>query len=194
MKSFRPPNLGVGEVLAKSILDLNHPYFEKFLPRNDPQFTEGLERAKRLIEADHTACHWVVQPMGSKYPQCQNKIWKYDWAPVGAHCSTRKSWRLIAIIPEPEVIPYHIIAATVYAKGDKDQLSLKQLAAIFASVTALSSLPDKTQESGKNFRRVSNGDGRIRSLCGDCGESVSVSSDENELEHGENCHQCTEPI
>ena len=83
--------------------------------------------ARRLIEANHDSCHRVVQPMGKKYPQCQDKIWKYDWAPSDSRSSTRKSWRMVVIVPEPYSQPYHIIAATVYAKNAVSQLTVQQL-------------------------------------------------------------------
>ena len=178
--------------MAKSTLYLGHPYFQKAISSNlsDPQFMEGLTEAQRLIEANHDACHRVVQPMGKKYPQCHGKIWKYDWAPSGSRSSTRKSWRMVVIVPDPLSQPYYIIAATVYAKSTVSELTLKQLATIFAAVTS-SPRPQSQQETESGFRRVSNGDGKTRSLCITCGESVSVSAVHQELQEGEEQHQCS---
>jgi hypothetical protein len=176
--------------LAKSTLDLDHPYFQKAIRKlqSDPQFTEGLVEAQRLIEANHEACHRVVQPMGKKYPECHDRIWKYDWAPSGSRSATRKSWRMVVIVPDPFSPPYYLIGATVYAKSSVSELALNQLAAIFAAVTG-PTVPQDQQEEPK-FKRVPNGDGMIRSLCIACGESLSVSAFSDELEQGEEQHQC----
>jgi hypothetical protein len=110
--------------LAISTLDFSHPYFQRQIQKskNDPQFMNALEAMKRLIEASHEACHRVVQDGLSKYPECQGKIWKYDWQPEGERSSTRKSWRLVAIVPDLAARPYAIIAGAVYPKSTTDQL------------------------------------------------------------------------
>jgi hypothetical protein len=151
----------------------------------------GLAQAQRLIEENHAACHRVVQQMGKKYPQCHDKIWKYDWAPAGTRSSTRKSWRMVAIVPEPFKQPYHIIAAAIYPKSDESQLTVKQLATIFAAVTGGFQGPHQQQDTEPNFRRISTGDGKTMSLCGTCGEKVSVSAVEQELQDGEEKHECS---
>jgi len=179
--------------LANSTLDFSHPYFQKTIKnfKDAPNFTEALEDAKRLIEANHEACHMVVQQgMGKKYAQCHGKIWKYDWQPATARSSGRKSWRLVAIVPDPLTQPYYIVAAAIYPKNETDQLTLKQLAAIYAAVTAVREEGPAQQTSESHFRRVSNGDGQTRSLCDVCGDSVAVSAIDEELQQGEDRHQC----
>ena len=117
-----------------------------------------------------------------------NRIWKYDWAPTGSRSSTRKSWRMVVVVLDPFLQPYHLIAATIYAKNTVSQLTPRQLASIFASVT--SSPPQNTQEAESSFKHVDNGDGSTRSICLTCGESVAVSALPQELQDGEIQHEC----
>lgn len=179
--------------MAKSKLDLSHPYFQKAISihKEDRSFIEGLCEAQHKIEVEHTSCHRVVQPMGKKFPQCHGKIWKYDWSPTGQHAAHRKAWRMVAIVPDPNKQPYEIIAAAIYPKNEIDQLSAKQLAVIFAAVTAPfvreGAIAAAADES---FRQVSNGDGQTRSLCNTCGESVGVSDDPTVLKEAQSRHQC----
>lgn len=151
---------------------------------------EALEAIKLLIEANHEACHRVVQDgMGKKYPQCHGKIWKYDWQPTTEHSSGRKSWRLVAIVPDPTVQPYQIIAGALYPKSTTDQLSAKQLAAIFAAVT----LPyrEETAEPDPQFARVKCGEGDVLiSVCSSCGTSTGKSAIQAELDDGDRNHKC----
>ena len=177
--------------MANSTLDFSHPFFQKTIRKSkgDAAFMKALESMKALIEANHEACHRVVQPMGKKYPQCHDKIWKYDWQPATAHSSGRKSWRLVAIVPEPHVQPYRIIAGGVYPKNSVDQLTLKQLAAIFAAITS-SAEEGVVRTTTSQFIRVSNGDGQLRSLCEVCGDTVAVSALDDTLLLGEDTHDC----
>lgn len=66
--------------MARCTIDLSHPQFQaalESLRKKHNDLAEGLEKAKEKIEAEHTACNLVVQPMPG-YPDCQGKIWKYD--------------------------------------------------------------------------------------------------------------------
>ena len=154
---------------------------------------DALNEMKRLIEANHEACHRVVQDgMGKKYPQCHGKIWKYDWQPEGGCSSTRKSWRLVAIVPDPTARPYRIIAGAVYPKSTTDQLSAKQLAAIFAAITVLQSEEDR-DEPEPQFARTYCGEGAVRrSICTKCGTETCKSESEDELLTAEQTHECAE--
>lgn len=181
--------------MARCTLDLNHPIFQRAISRweDDLGFHEGLRRAAAKIEAEHTSCGMVIQPM-PKRPECQNKIWKYDWAPEGQSGGTRKTWRMIVIVPDPSNQPYHLVAAAIYQKSSTDQLSAKQLAAILASITT----PIRDQELHKpeKFRRVmKNIDPMLWiSICADCGEAVGESALGDELDVGEASHDCSGPI
>jgi hypothetical protein len=179
--------------LAKCTLDLAHPYFQQLIQKlKSPDFDEGLAQARAKIEAEHTSCHRVVQQMPD-HPDCQNKIWKYDWAPVSQRAERRKGWRLIAIVPEPTVQPYHLIAATVYAKRTTSKLSLKELSKIYAAITR--PIPEGgislDASAEERFHRVNTGEGgQIRSMCLICMDPVAISFEMEEVEIGEAAHIC----
>lgn len=153
----------------------------------------ALNEMKRLIEANHEACHRVVQDGLGKYPQCQGKIWKYDWQPEGTRSRNRKSWRLVAIVPDPTARPYQIIAGAVYPKSTTDQLSAKQLAAIFAGITSTQAAEGPAAESESQFSRVYCGEGAVRlSVCSKCGTQTCKSESDDELLTAEQTHECVE--
>jgi hypothetical protein len=158
--------------LAKCTLDLNHPYFLRAIgsSTDGQELPEGLKAAKEKIEAEHTSCHHVVQQMPG-YPQCQNKIWKYDWSPPGQRSKNRKCWRMVVIVPDPTHQPYRLIAAAIYGKNAPDQLSNKQLAKIFAAVTALPAAHSPNEE--EQFQHVAKDGGSTLSLCRSCGETIA---------------------
>jgi hypothetical protein len=177
--------------LANSTLDFSHPNFQKQIrkAKNDPNFTDALDAMKRLIEVNHEACHRVVQDGLGKYPQCQGKIWKYDWQPEGARSSTRKSWRLVAIVPDLTGRPYQIIAGALYPKSTTDQLTAKQLAAIFAAVTT--PYREEPAQPEQQFMRVGCGEGDVMiSVCSSCGSSTAKSAIQAELDTGDAHHEC----
>jgi hypothetical protein len=178
--------------LAKCTLDLSHPYFKKAVGafQNDPAFAEGLQNLKNKVEAEHTCCHWVVQPMKG-YPDCQGKIWKYDWSPPGDRSAGRKSWRMVVVVPDPSARPYRLVAATVYAKNKTSQLSVKELAKILAAVTT-PEVDTGKQADPELFRHMIQDDGQTRSLCLVCCESVAVSFDSQAIEDGQRQHKCDE--
>ena len=175
--------------MAQCSLDLSHPAFQRVISafKDDPGFSEGLQELKRKVEAEHTSCNRVVQPM-PKYPDCQNKIWKYDWSPAGARSAHRKSWRIVVIVAEPTVQPYRLIAVAVYAKNQTAQLSTRELARIFAAATKPTG--ECSPEVPERFHHVKQGDGDTRSLCMDCGETVAVSFQLPDIEDGQNKHLC----
>jgi hypothetical protein len=180
--------------LAQCTLDLNHPYFQNSISgsNDDLDFHEGLRILKSKIEAEHTSCNHVVQPM-PRYPDCQDKIWKYDWSPVGQHSANRKSWRMVVVVPDPSARPLYLIAAAVYPKNRTDQLSAKQLAKTLAKVTAQASegLPSAEPE---RFRHVVRMDGVSVSVCLECGETVAESPQPTDLPDKEQLHECPGPI
>ena len=123
--------------MAKCRLDLTHPSFVRIvekLSKKQHDLKKGIEQAKKKIEENHMACHWVEQPMPG-YPNCEGKIWKYDWAPPSIKSFTRRPWRLIVIVKSKESEPYSLVAGTVYSKGDVAQLPLETLAAIYAEIS-----------------------------------------------------------
>ena len=179
--------------MAKCTLDLSHPVFVQSTEslQGDPSFKQGLADLKKKVETEHTSCNHVVQPMPG-FPDCQNKIWKYDWAPAGQRSATRKSWRMVAVVPDPAKQPYAVIAAAVYAKNRADQLTLKQLAQIFLSVIRPASRLRLALDE-ERFLHVRQGD-QMRSICLTCGDTVALSSDITEVEEADSQHPCGGPI
>ena len=181
--------------MAKCTLDLSHPNFQKCLGsnQNSPAFMDGLRTMKSKVEAEHTSCHWVVQPMPG-YPHCSGKIWKYDWSPTGQRSSTRKSWRLIVIVPDPHSHPLRLIAAGFYDKASTAQLSNKELALTFAKIVNPDTDPPASDSPA--FHRVEKSDGSTVSICRVCGETAADSKVARELDAGEESHKraCTGPI
>jgi hypothetical protein len=182
--------------LAQCTLDLNHPYFQNSISANDSDLTfhEGLRTLKAKVEAEHTSCNHVVQPMPG-YPNCQNKIWKYDWSPPDQRAARRKVWRMVVIVPEPFARPLKLIAAQVYCKGSTDQLTNKRLASILAAITAPVSAELGLPEARLPlFRRVVKSNAKTISVCLDCGETVVESATLEDINGAEGLHQCPGPI
>lgn len=179
--------------MAQCTLDLDHPFFQSAIAvfENDLEFHEGLRIVKDKIEAEHKSCNHVVQPMPG-HTDCQNKIWKYDWAPAGARSSTRKSWRMVVVVPEPDARPLRLIAAAFYSKNQASQLTTKQLLQIFAGIMAgaKGETPDQIIE---RFKRVTRADGQTASICVDCGETWIAETMEI-LDCIEAQHACPGPI
>lgn len=183
--------------MAACHLDVTHPRFIRSLEQfgNDADVQEALKAIKEKVEADHESCNRVVQNFygNKKYTHLHRKIWKYDWGASGS--SGRKSWRLVAIVADPDNEPYKLIASGIYAKSTTAQLSFKELAKIFGEITA--PLPASGEQStsppDREFHRVPNGDGRIRSICCGCYECVEISVEECQLNESEQCHTCSSP-
>jgi hypothetical protein len=127
------------------------------------------------------------------HPNCQNKIWKYDWSPIGQRSKNRKSWRMIVIVPDPDARPLHLIAAAVYGKNSTDQLTAKKLASILAKITGVDSA-QPPHEAPERFKHVLRGDGVFVSVCVECGETVAESPHPAEMFTGEEKHECSGPI
>lgn len=181
--------------MARCSLNLSHPEFQKSAAQcreEAPDFADGLAEAQKKIEKEHTSCNRVVQPFGNgKFPQCHGKIWKYDWAPLGQRSANRKSWRMVVIVPDPSKEPLELIAAAVYQKNSIDQLSLRELAAIFLRIMKPLELCASTEpDAEEKFRRMDAGDGHTISLCYSCGGTAAKSASVDDLDAGEKQHQC----
>jgi hypothetical protein len=179
--------------MAVCTLDLSHPCFLAATRKlqDDPEIQEALREIQRKVELEHTSCNRVVQPFGNgKFPELHGKIWKYDWGKSSA--SGRRSWRMVVVVPEPNVQPYRLIAGTIYAKSMTEQLPLKELAEIYTCVTLGRREPEQNEPPTPEveFHRVPNGDGRTRSICMKCYEPVIVSEDIHVLDEAERAHRC----
>jgi hypothetical protein len=177
--------------MAACTLDLSRPCFAASLAslgESDEVKKQALDDFKAKVERDHRCCHRVVQKFygNKKFAHLHDKIWKYDWGESSA--SSRKAWRMVVVVPEPNIEPYNLIAAAVYTKSVSEQLSFRELAAIFDAAKATAA-PASDDPKG-NFRRVPNGDGKTRSICCLCYTHVAVTEHELEMDAAENQHRC----
>lgn len=173
--------------MARCNLDLAHPKFLHSIG-GDAELQAGLDELKQKISKDHRLCSWFNQPMPN-IAEFQNKIWKWDCAPEEVHSSTRKKWRLLAYVPDPNAPePIPAIAFAAYSKADTSALKPKEIAKALRNFLAQTIKPIVEEEK---FRHVHEADGRIRSLCFTCFETVIVSITIEEIDAAEQQHQCS---
>jgi hypothetical protein len=172
--------------LARCALDLQHP---KFRHADDVALQVGLDKLRDIIARDHKLSGWFCHPM-PRYPQYQNKIWKWDFKPEGDRSATRKGWRLYAYVDDPAAIePIPATAFLCYdkadtPKGDHVKYLYQVLKEFLAEIVEV-----KVEE--ERFRRITNSDGEIVSLCYACCETVAIAADIAEVELAEGTHHCS---
>jgi hypothetical protein len=122
------------------------------------------------------------------FPDYQNKVWKWDFGPSGERSSTRKGWRLIAYVPEPnapEPIP-----ARAFLCYDKDEEPKGNPAKFLAdTLKEFLSATRKIEPTPDRFRRQPLADGKFVSLCYECFEQIFTESDD-EAGLAESAHEC----
>jgi hypothetical protein len=125
-----------------------------------------------------------------KYPEYHNKIWKWDFKPEGDRSATRKGWRLYAYVPDPRAPePIPATAFLYYDKADTPKGDhVKFLSGVLK--TFLAETVEVNVEEDR-FRRITNSDGEVVSLCYECYETVVISADMTEVEIAERTHQCS---
>jgi hypothetical protein len=175
--------------VAKCKLDLSDSKL-RILGGNlsDSSLQSGLTELQTKLLKDHRSSHWVPHPMPG-YPQYANKIWKWDFAPVGERSSSRPGWRLLAYVPDPQAP--EPIPARAFVGWDKDRQPkgnpakfiadvLKEFLSLTVTVTAT---PDR-------FRRQFLVDGKIVSLCLECCGEPIFSDTETDADTAEAGHVC----
>lgn len=171
--------------MSRCDLDLQHP---KFRRADSADLELGLNKLRETVAKDHKLSGWVNHPM-PKYPQYQNKIWKWDFAPEGDRSRTRKGWRLYAYVPDPHAPePIPATAFLCYDKkyppsGDHTKFVAQEIKKFLAEIV-------EVQATERPFRRQVNGDGETVSLCLECCELIIISADLAEVELMEDTHQC----
>jgi hypothetical protein len=173
--------------LAQCKLDITHPNFRASVG-DDPELHSGLAELSSKVAKDRTLSGFINQPM-PKFPAYQNKIWKWDFAPEGAHSSTRKNWRLYAYAPDPKALdPVPATAFLVYPRSENP----KGNPATYLAKVLKKFLTENVQIGSKEerFRHQNMIDGSIRSMCLECWETVSLSSDMADIEMAEAGHEC----
>jgi hypothetical protein len=186
--------------MAQCTIDLENPYFKKALKKTgDPDAALAAQgHVKDRIEGDHTQCHLVPQRFfgNKKYSHLHNKVWRYDWAPEGVTSKGRKTWRMIVIVPDPDTIPYRMIAGAIYSKNFRESLSLAELATIYHGV--MTQPEDKATDLSDNFHRMPDENDATRSMCILCLEWTfihfeSAPIDAAEAEHSLECPKRAAP-
>ena len=175
--------------MAKCALDLTDEKFVIIGDASDSDLQAGLKELQfKLAHQDHKLSGFVNHPM-PKFPQYQNKIWKWDFAPAGASSSTRKGWRLLAYVPNPD--SPEPIPARAFLCYDKDQQPKGNPAQYLAEKLKafLSQVVVKPLATADRFRRQPLSDGKFISTCFEC--YYQVISDTNEdAEVAESAHDC----
>lgn len=154
---------------------------------SDADLKAGLEELRIKVVKDHGLSHFFRQPM-SRFPQYQNKVWKWDFAPSGDRSKTRKGWRLFAYVEEPDG-PEPILARAFLCYDKSQEIKgnpAKELAEVLKEFLKgtiyVKATPDR-------FRRQTVTQG-IMSLCLECYENV-ISIDEDLADIAESAHECT---
>lgn len=173
--------------MGKCDLDLDDPNFCIFGDASDAELQVGLKELQEKLTKDHKLSKFFNQPM-QHFPEYQNKIWKWDFAPGGDKSSTRKGWRLFAYVPDARA-PEPILARA-FLCYDKDQAPKGDHAKFLAGMLKkFLSRVINVEATADRFRRQTNSDGRIISLCYECCD-VMFSADEDEATLAEGAHEC----
>ena len=171
--------------MARCELDLHHP---KFRHADSPDLVAGLSRLQEIVARDHKLSGWVPHPM-PKYPQYQNRIWKWDFAPEGDRSSTRKGWRLYAYVPDPTAHePIPATAFLCYDKNDTPPGNHVKMLAKTLKQFLVATIIVRVEED--HFRYQTNGDGETIVLCEKCCDLIIISADQGEVELAKNTHEC----
>jgi hypothetical protein len=175
--------------LAKCALDLTDPKFVIVGDASDSDLQAGLKELQlKLANQDHKLSGFFNHPMPG-FPEYQNKIWKWDFAPAGASSSTRKGWRLLAYVPNPkspEPIP-----ARAFLCYDKDQQPKGNPAQFLAEKLKvfLVKVVVKPLATEDRFRRQHLSDGKLVSMCYECFHQI-FSDDDDAADIAESTHEC----
>lgn len=171
--------------MATCNLDIDHPNFRH--PQT-PSLLEGLKTLRNLLAQDYKLSGWVNHPM-PRFPEFQNKVWKWDFRPIGERASTRKGWRLYAWVPEPKAPePILAIAFLCYDKdetptGDHPSYLAAELKRILGGMRG----PEAEEPL---FREHINEVGQTVCVCNQCYALVIISDDTEGIEKAKTAHPC----
>ncbi len=176
--------------MARCKLDVDNQKFVKSIggDRADPSLLEGLKKLQEKA-AKGLKNGWFNQPM-QRFPQYQDRVWKWDFAPEGATSSTRPGWRLYAYLPDPgakEPIPAE--AFWCYAKADKENATPKEIAKKLKQHLAVTIDRHVIED---RFRRVPTETG-FASTCYTCFDTI-FTADNAEADVMEGTHDCPGPV
>jgi hypothetical protein len=175
--------------LARCRLDLDHPKFQIIGNASEAALDAGLIELRNKVAINHKISGFFNQPM-PKFPDYQNKIWKWDFAPEGDRSGTRKGWRLYAYVADPNAAePIPAIAFLCYDKknsptGDPVRYLVGVIRQFLVETIKVTPVEDR-------FRRQTDADGTIISLCYDCCATVAMSAEIGDVEIAEELHTCS---
>lgn len=182
-----------GIPLARCSLSVSHPKFERNIEKYlavHPALRSGLHTLCALVLKDRKLSGWVCHPMPG-FPEHQRKVWKWDFKPDdSAHSATRKGWRLFAYAADPNAPdPIPAVAFYCYDKADEPKGNpAKWLAAELKKFLRIEAPP--VVDESERFRHSTQADGKLRSICCECYETVFVSAVNAEIEMAELSHTC----
>jgi hypothetical protein len=174
--------------LSKCKLDLSHPKFRVAGNASEKDLQSGLDTLSKLIAQNHLLSGFTPMRM-KRYPEHQNRVWRWDFRPAGETSSTRGGWRLYAYrFDLDEAEPVTATAFLCYDKdeaptGDYVKFLVRELKRFLAETAHVEAVEDK-------FRRQPLPDGTTISLCYGCGETAGRSADIADLEIAESTHEC----
>lgn len=165
-------------------LDVDHPNFRK---GDSPSLLDGLKKLVELVGQDHALSGWVNHPMPG-FKEYQNKIWKWDFRPEGERASTRKGWRLYALVSDSNATePVPAIAFLCY---DKDETPKGDHPSFLAKALKKFLAESRTADAEERFKRQITDEGKIVSLCLGCCEVVIICAEETAVISAEEAHNC----
>ena len=173
--------------MAKCRLDIDDPKFVVLGNAADTELKAGLQELQQKVLDDHRLSGFFSHPMPG-FPQFQNKIWKWEFAPSGDRSSTRKGWRLLAYVENPDAAePVSARAFVCYdkaqqPKGNPATFVAERLKEYLSEVRRIEATPDR-------FRRQDLADGGVVSICYECFETIHCAdhADADVLEAGHDC-------
>lgn len=173
--------------MAKCNLDTSDPRFVVNGDASDADFEQGLQELREKLSRDHKLSGFYPHPMPG-FPDYRGKVWKWDFAPSGERSSTRKGWRLLAYVENPNG-PEPILARAFLCydkdrqpKGDPAKFIAENLKKFFEKIKKIEAVEDR-------FRRQDLPDGTIVSMCYACYETIH-SPTHDEADINEDAHQC----
>lgn len=173
---------------CKLEIDISDPKLVILGDASDADLQSGLEELQGKLADEHTLSHFFNHPMPG-FPDFQNKVWKWDFAPSGDTSSTRKGWRLLAFVPEPN--GSEPIIARAFLCYDKDRGPKKNHEKFVAKTLKkyLVEVERRIEATPERFRRQDLKDGKVVSMCYECGETL-FSDDHGQADDTEAGHEC----
>jgi hypothetical protein len=161
-------------------------FLDLYKPNSDLKL--GLEELRAKVSKDHALSTFFIQPMPG-YPEIQNKIWKWDFAPENTTGSTRKGWRLFARVEFPSDPAEPVIAVPFLCFDRSDAPTGNPAMYIAKALKKYATHVVVEKRSEEEFKHQLDS-GKTRSLCLKCFATVIVSEDVDQIAQAESSHSC----